>query len=150
MEAKNVSWHPHNIYIIIVLVYFKCLTLPNDKENSDLYFLITAESTTIVRILVHIWAIYSSFSLQTMRGLHMGFFKRFYLFLKRGKGRGKERERNIYQFPLIHIPSGDWNHNPGIKTVTRIKTVNFHLEGQCLINWATLDGAASEFNNPFR
>ena len=37
------------------------------------------------------------------------FFKRFYLFLDRGEGREKERERNINVWlPLVHPQLGTW------------------------------------------
>ena len=44
------------------------------------------------------------------------FFKDFiYLFLDRGEGREKERERNINVWlPLAHSAPGNWAHNPGM------------------------------------
>ena len=40
---------------------------------------------------------------------HFFFFLRFYLFLERGEGREKERERNIdVWLPLAHLPLGTW------------------------------------------
>ena len=43
------------------------------------------------------------------------FFKRFYLFLERGEGRDKERERNINVWlPLMCPPTGDLARDPGI------------------------------------
>ena len=43
------------------------------------------------------------------------FFKDFnYLFLERGKGQEKERERNTDQVPLAHPPNGDLACNPAM------------------------------------
>ena len=43
------------------------------------------------------------------------FLKRFYLFLERGEGREKERERNINVWlPLMCPPTGDLARDPGI------------------------------------
>ena len=43
------------------------------------------------------------------------FFKDLYLFLDRGEGREKERERNINVWlPLVQPPTGDLAHNPGM------------------------------------
>ena len=42
------------------------------------------------------------------------FFLRFYLFLDRGEGREKEKERNIDQLPLTHTPNRGLAYNPGM------------------------------------
>ena len=42
------------------------------------------------------------------------FFKAFIL-LFIFRERGKERERNIDQLPLVGAPTGDHTHNPGIR-----------------------------------
>ena len=46
-------------------------------------------------------------------------YSNFYLFLERGEGREKKRERNINVrninwLPSIHAPAGNLTHNPGI------------------------------------
>ena len=47
------------------------------------------------------------------------FFKDFIcLLLERGEGREKERERNTNRLPLIHNPSGDQTHYPGMWELT--------------------------------
>lgn len=52
--------------------------LHNDNKKFIQYLIITAESTNILRIVVHIQAKYSLFSLQAMLGLHTGFITPFH------------------------------------------------------------------------
>ena len=47
-------------------------------------------------------------------GLFFFFFLRFSLFLERGEGREKERERNIDWLPLTHSPTRHLACNPGM------------------------------------
>ena len=76
------------------------------------------------------------------------FFKDFiYLFLERGRHRGKETlmcKRNIHRLPLTHVPTQDLAHNlnmcPGIKVAT------FWFADHHLIHWADLSVYRPELN----
>ena len=60
-----------------------------------------------------------------------------YLFLERGEGREKERERSINQLPLIHAPSrGDWAHTQA-QALMGIELETLHLAGQYPTDRAT-------------
>ena len=69
----------------------------------------------------------------------------FILFLDRGEGRVKDRERNINVWlPLLHPLLGTW---PEIQAcaLTGNQTIDLWVLGQCSIHWATLVRAQSCF-----
>ena len=51
---------------------------------------------------------------KTVFSLRSFLFLRVYLFLERGEGKEKERERNMDQLPLIRTLAGDRSRNPGM------------------------------------
>ena len=51
------------------------------------------------------------------------FFKTFYLFIFRERGREKETERNTNQLPPVHALTRDWTHNQAC-SLTKNRTGN--------------------------
>ena len=58
------------------------------------------------------------------------FFLNVYVFIFRGEGKEKERERNInVQLPLMHPPTRDLAHNPGMCPDWESNQQPFGLQG---------------------
>ena len=75
--------------------------------------------------------------------MHVFVFLRFYLFLEKGEGRDKKRDRNVdvrEKHRLVaSCTSPDWEPNPKPRCVPwlEIELVTFHFAGWCPAHWVT-------------
>ena len=67
----------------------------------------------------------------------VAFFKRFYLFLERGREREREGEKHQCVVVSCTPPTGDLAHNPGTCPRLGIEPATFWFAGRHSIYWAT-------------
>ena len=85
--------------------------------------------------IIHYFS-YVDFSLLILK--HVIFLKRFfYLFLERGEGKEKERERNISVWLPLTCPHWGPDPQPRHMPWLGIKPATLWFAGQCSIHWAT-------------
>ena len=102
-----------------------------------LFFLYTDLVFTSPFIYIYIYIYMYIFNLNFSQG---NFLKDFiYLLLERGKGREKERERNIHVWDVASHIATNWG--PGLQprhvSWLGIRPVTFRFAGQCSVHWAT-------------